>query len=340
MTTETTYFVGAGASKAFYPTLPLASEMTLEYLLDRRGLPIGFDDAIARVERYIANQRWPKEKRSIPFEQIYWDFPKNLDPLCPRENLECCLFEKLSLPDNPISNSLYFWLQESLNRGHPVLTTNYDTVIEWVVENLPAWFGFGDSSLLDYGVPGHLCLPSSSVGSRLDGKSNKILLLKLYGSISWSRCEECGKYFLARLYQRGARDAIIGRGKCPACDGTRRNAVFVPLVGQKSPNDIALQAIWKEAERVLSESRQIVFAGFSLNPDDQSIKVLLRRAYSAGHTSKVTVVLNGSHPQIIERYAKIYGDHVESYELGWVQYLREHTAGHPIPTENSIPEVA
>src|ERR1700737_3415882 len=46
MTIETTYFVGAGASKAFYPELPLANEMTLKYLLDRRGSPMGFDQAI------------------------------------------------------------------------------------------------------------------------------------------------------------------------------------------------------------------------------------------------------------------------------------------------------
>ncbi len=330
MTIETTYFVGAGASKAFYASLPLAGEITSEYLLDRRGLPIGFDDAIARVERYITEQRWPKEKRLIPFEQIYLEFPENLKPLFPRENLEICLFRKLRIEGNVRASGLDSWLEGSLSSGHPILTTNYDTVIEWDVENFVfAPVGYGDSGIIDYGVADHLCLPLPSGGPRLDGKSNRLLLLKLYGSTGWSRCENCAKFLLETIYERGAEDAIIGRGKCPVCDGTRRNAVFVPLVGQKIPNDAALQAIWKKAAQVLSESGKIVFAGFSLNPDDQSIRELLRRALSAGHTSKATVVLNGSHPEIIERYGEIYGDRVESYESGWVQYLREHTAGRP-----------
>ncbi len=301
MTIETAYFLGAGAAKAFYPTLPLASEMTLGYLLDRRGLPEGFDQAITQVEQYITDQRWPKQNRLTPFEQIYLEFPENLKPLYPRENLELCLFRKLrieGMPRGPVS-----WLKECLNSGHPI-DFSFGPV------------GYGDSGILDYGVPDNLCLPLQSAGPRLDGKSNKLLLLKLYGSMSWSRCEVCGKYLLERIYERGAEDAIMGRGKCPGCEGTRRNAVFVPLVGQKIPNDTALRAIWKKAEQVLSESHKIVFAGFSLNPDDKGIRELLRRAFSAAHTSKVTVVLNRSHPEIIERYREIYGDRVESYESG------------------------
>jgi len=330
MTIETSYFLGAGASKAFYRTLPLASEMTLEYLLDLRGLPIGFDQAIARVEQYMVNQCWHKEKRLNTFEEIYSEFPENLDPLCPRENLECCLFEKLRLPDHIGARGLDAWVDECLERGHPILTTNYDTTVEWEIENHPGWLGSGDSGLLNYGIPEHLCLPLPSVGCRLDGRSNKLLLLKLYGSIGWSRCRECGKYHLARIYQRGARDAVIGRGKCLGCGGTSRSAVFVPLaVGEKDPNDMALKAIWEEAEQVLRGSRKIVFAGFSLNPSDQKIRELLERASSAGQTFNVTVVLDGNHPEILARYREVYGERVELYRLGWVKYLQERSTGHP-----------
>jgi hypothetical protein len=326
MSIETTYFIGAGASKAFYPTLPLASEMTLKYLLDRRGSPIGFDLAIENVQRYIANQNWPYEKRLIPFEQIYLEFPTKLEPFYPRENLELCLFRKLSTVET--SGSLGSWPKDCLNSNHPILTTNYDTVIEWDVENFHFGpVGYGDSGIVDYGVPDHLCLPLPSAGPRLDGKSNKLLLLKLYGSKSWSRCEGCGKYLLERIYERGAEDAIMGRGKCNGCGGSRRNAVFVPLAGEKIPNDIALKAIWERAEQVLSQSRQIVFAGFSLNPDDQSIQELLKRAFSASKISKVIVVLKKHHPEIIDRYRQIYGDRVSSFNLGWVRYLQEAGGG-------------
>src|SRR5260370_10950221 len=298
--------------------------MTLDYLLNRRGLPIGFDQAIEQVEQYMADQHSPKQKRLTPFEQIYLEFPENLKPLYPRENLELCLFRKLRVEG--ISRGLVSWLKDCLNSGHPILTTNYDTVIEWDVENFSFGpVGYGDSGIVDYGVPGNLCLPLQSAGPRLDGKSNKLLLLKLYGSMSWSRCEVCGKYLLERIYERGAEDAIMGRGKCPGCEGTRRNAVFVPLVGAKTANDIALKAIWERAEQVLTQSREIIFAVFSLNPAHHTIRELLSRAFSAGKTSKVIVILNRSHPQIIARYREIYGDRVEAYESGWAQYLHAHT---------------
>jgi len=92
---------------------------------------------------------------------------------------------------------------------------------------------------------------------------------------------------------------------------------------QKSPNDDALRTIWAKAEQVLSQSLHIVFAGFSLHPDDRSIRELLRRAYSAGQTRKVTVVLRHSDPEILERYKAVYGDLVESYNSGWRKYLQE-----------------
>src|SRR5260370_32229037 len=140
--------------------------------------------------------------------------------------------------------------------------------------------------------------------------------------MSGCRCESCRKYLLETIYERGAEDAIIEKGKCTGCAGTRRSAVFVPLVGQKSANDTALRAIWKKAEEVLNESQQIVFAGFSLNPDDLTVRELLEPAFSAGHTSRITVVLNGNLPATSARYSRIYSDRVELYESVWVRDVR------------------
>jgi len=322
MDINTTYFLGAGASKALYPSLPLASELTLEFLLNRRGLPVGFDEAIEQVERYISTQRWPRRKRSIPFEQIYSDFPANLPPFWPRENLEICLFRKLRIEGTgAVPHS---WLKANAYAGNPILTTNYDTVIEWDVENLSiAPVGFGDSGIVDYGIPDELFEPLRSGGPRMDGRPERLLLLKLYGSLGWSQCESCGKYCLERIYEAEGANAIMGRGKCGACNATQRNAVFVPLVGDKKPTNLGLRAIWDRAEHVLSESSQIVFAGFSLDPNDRSIGGLLRRACSSGQPQKVTVVQRALNPAILERYKSIYGDRVVPYDSGWAQYLRE-----------------
>src|SRR6266478_5440273 len=105
--------------------------------------------------------------------------------------------------------------------------------------------------------------------------------------------------------------------------GNSSQCGFRPPCRTENPQRHCASGYLEKAEQVLSESRQIVFAGFSLNPDDTDIKQLLDRACSADNTSKVTIVLNGSHPEIVKRYRKIYRDRVESYESGWVQYLRE-----------------
>ncbi len=322
MAIETAYFLGAGASKAIYPSLPVANELTLKYLLNPRGS----DKAIEKVERYIASQRWPREEWLALFEQIHPKFPAKLEPLYPRENLELCLFRKLNLERDynyyPVFDS---WLTGNLDSGHPVLTTNYDTVIESGVEILSINFRAGALDLVDYGVPDGLCLPLAAAGSCLASGRNRLLLLKLYGSVSWCRCRKCGKYLLDTINDSVAEHAYMGRGTCrdSDCGGRRHNAVFVPLADQKSPNDDALRTIWAKAEQVLSQSRHIVFAGFSLHPNDVSIGELLRRACSAGRTEKVTVVLRHSDPEILDRYRKVYGARVESYDLGWRKYLEE-----------------
>lgn len=322
MSIETAYFLGAGASKALYPTLPVANELTLEYLLNPRGS----DKAVERVERYIASESWSREERFIPFEQIYPKFPGKLAPLFPRENLELCLFRKLKFENYydymPVFDS---WLTGNLDSGYPVLTTNYDTVIESGVQILSVNFNAGELDLVDYGVPDDLCLRLPAAGSCLASGRNRLLLLKLYGSVSWCHCQKCGKYLLDTINDSVAEHAYMGRGTCRGrnCGGTRHNAVFVPLAGKKTSDDLALGAIWDRTEQVLSDSRHIVFAGFSLHPNDVSIGELLKRAYSARRTEKVTVVLRHSDPEILDRYRKVYGARVESYDLGWRKYLEE-----------------
>ena len=184
--------------------------------------------------------------------------------------------------------------------------------------------GTGDPGLIDYGIPDEMCLPLPSYEIAIPRRSaglKKILLLKLYGSVSWSRCQKCGKYVFDTINEVVAEAAHTGRGKCSGCGGTRHNTVLVPLAGQKSPKDEALRVIWDRAERVLRQSLHIVFAGFSLHPDDRNIMELLRRASSDGQTRRVTVVLDHNDPGILERYSKIYGDRVESYDSGWRKYL-------------------
>jgi hypothetical protein len=245
-------------------------------------------------------------------------------PFFPRENLLLCLFDRLKLQHIDDGYDAIFspWVEGALKSGHPVLTTNYDSIVEWYLAGLPT--GEEADGLVDYGVPRDRCLrlgtspPDASPGRR------RLLLLKLYGSISWSYCGSCNKYVLDSLHQNEGANTMRGKGKCSGCsEDLRRNAVFVPLVGQKNPTDAALQSIWGKADQVLSQARKIVFSGFSLNPTDQSVWALLTRACCIGKTEKVAVVMDKTNEEVVNRYKKIYGKGIEIYDSGWKQFLKE-----------------
>lgn len=201
-----------------------------------------------------------------------------------------------------------------------MITTNYDSVVEWYLAGLPT--GEEADGLVDYGVRQDLCLSLGTSPSRALPGQKALLLLKLYGSISWSHCGSCLKYLLETLHQNEGVNTMRAKGKCSGCgEDLRRNAVFVPLVGQKNPRDAALESIWAKAEQVLKQARRIVFSGFSLNPDDRCVWDLLTRSCYLGKTEKITVVLDKSNEEIVNRYRAIYGERVEFYNSGWKQFL-------------------
>jgi hypothetical protein len=97
------------------------------------------------------------------------------------------------------------------------------------------------------------------------------------------------------------------------------------IIRSGNPIDAALQSIRAKAERVLGQTRRIVFAGFSLNPDDQSVWDLLTRSCCLGKTEKVTVVSDRNTEEIVDRYRKIYGKSAEFRDSGWKQFLEDET---------------
>jgi hypothetical protein len=344
------YFLGAGASRAFH-TFPLASELTLEYLLNQSN----YDDnaprlAMKQLNAFLRSQADSAPIKSISFEKALGTFRIGDHPYYPYENAVICLARRLSLENRTLSVSiLEDWLQDVRTRGDSVLTTNYDTVIEDVLAHL----GTGEHAVgvmdavdrdalhwLDYGVSSKFSYIPSDWRRWQTKPERSVLCLKLHGSISWLFCESCRKYILDTMLQYATENAITKHGDCPACKRrTERRPVLIPPVEEKQYGDAAIQSIWRRARKVLRSSEEVIFAGFSLNPVDGGIRSLLSEAFKASTTRKITIV-DPKATELAPRYSEIYrGIQVDVINVSWKDYLQATFDGvRMISTPNLSPE--
>jgi hypothetical protein len=87
------YFLGAGASKAFYPSVSIASQLTLEHLLQ----PEHYDDrvgpriAIPALSEFIARHSDIAAMRKEPLEKVLGNLRDFGEPYWPYINCVVCL---------------------------------------------------------------------------------------------------------------------------------------------------------------------------------------------------------------------------------------------------------
>ena len=325
---ERVYFLGAGASKAIYPGLPLAKDLTLRSLSE-------YDDANYRESAYTSLQKVCgllggslASMASAPIEEVLSQAQLSGPD---RTSIVQCILYRLSLVGRGACPLLQAWLTQVRSKGHAIVTTNYDTVCE---RNLRR---FRDPSLvvrdglewLDYGISDDLCVKKQN-GPTLWRKceSDKcLLLLKLHGAAGWSRClnASCGRYMLNPVAAFAAAHAIEEPywhwAACPDCKGDPW-PVLVPPVKNKQYDDQALQQVWNRAEQVLRSAREIVFAGYSLPPADNMVRSMLRNSLDSGSPQKVFVI-DQRGTTVAEQFMEIYGDLVCGGGSDWRAYLQE-----------------
>ena len=312
------YFLGAGASKAFYPKLPLAGELTLRSLLDSANY-LEPPPAINFLARFIRQVNVANVTLDTPIESVLDSLHRHDEPHhYPYENLFVCLVRRLNHGD-AVDHTLANWLAAVSDRGDAILTANYDSVLEWNFANSNDILSLRCNYKV---VRNKLAACEQRLGEYPNAPKRFLVLLKLHGSVSWSFCSACGHYDLHETHLYGAEEAITGVGACRNCGKKGfREPVFVLPALQKDYSESCVAEIWSNAELLLREAREIIFAGFSLNPNDQRIRALLSKCHKVAKTQHVRII-DPFVTTIINRYKKIYSDAVDApSQMDWRQYL-------------------
>jgi Histidine kinase-, DNA gyrase B-, and HSP90-like ATPase len=137
------FFLGAGASKAICPSLPLASELTVASLLDRSTYEHDADPsaAIAEIQKALNSGALPKGLLAQPLEDVLDELPERESPFA-REHLLICVMERLSFST---SDTLHFGSPEAFGRpgraperevrGRELIRWSHEVSIRNLVEN-------------------------------------------------------------------------------------------------------------------------------------------------------------------------------------------------------------
>ncbi len=319
---ERVYFLGAGASKTIYPDLPLAKDLTLRSLVEY-GNAHNEERAYEPLRQLRLLLEGPfRGMDTSPIEEVLGK-AELAGP--DRTSIVQCILYRLSLEKGGYPPLLRTWLIQVRSKGHAIVTTNYDTVCERNLEQDGAGSVLrAGLKLLDYGISDDLCVQNGPTLWRECQSDKCLLLLKLHGSVSWSRClnASCGRYMLSpvALFQapEAMDDPYVHWAACPDCGG-EPGYVLVPPVKNKQYDDKALGQIWTRAKQVLRSAREIVFAGYSLPPSDEMVREMLCDARDSQKNQKVIVV--NKNASAAQQFKGIYDDLVCEGGSDWCRYL-------------------
>lgn len=316
------YFLGAGSSKALCPDswpykgLPLASELTIEHLLDLSNYSSANPELMMAIE-VLKNRIAPQHfKKSV--EEV---IPEIISDATLYQALRICLVSRLWIADVWGTAEMSNWLDDVSSCKDALITTNYDTLLERGIHRRKGVYKPGlarhEMGLVGYGVPANLLAAGyEQVAHNIS--SEAILLLKLHGSISWSYCENCKKAELDPAYMSRASDALSGSG-CTKCGFIASPILVGPA--RKLYDHLIIENIFATAQTVLKQAHEITFAGFSLNDGDEKIRELLAESHKAANTKSI-VIVDPSAQELVPKYQAIYGDVVKAHsERNWKQYL-------------------
>jgi hypothetical protein len=286
--------VGSGFSKALFNEMPTVSELStcFESVEDLVGEPYRefLHDPELLLSYLGLGQPWNEPEEGLRNQALFVALQRVL-----AEHIAKCEARAFARPIVGWAVPLLEWL----HRGRvPVISLNYDTVIERLIRNCmkqaPREERPREYDLYD--------LPLSVLQLRVAGtlggsEVETFQLIKLHGSINWFYSGADGfpgEQVYYRPVDSDSPDAD-GWGRLKEDEAEVRRLcrdkvpLIIPPVAEKSRfyANRTVRALWASARRALAEAEEVLCVGYSLPDSDLTMKLFLR---AFAHPKKVLIV--------------------------------------------------
>ncbi|HEU5180122.1 MAG TPA: hypothetical protein VFW45_04985 [Candidatus Polarisedimenticolia bacterium] len=316
---KTVYFLGAGASRADFPDIPLMDNLLHEIVRTRPVSALLMDFLEGVFGPGILDA--PPDPERIPrIDDLFTLIDASLSGRGPspagisreklievRRHLTASIGLVVARAVGAGLGRTAIRFAKALPEASTLISTNYDIVMDSaLLERRPRNVNYGVAvreavQRLDGQRRGRFeemhhfrALPDSEAIVRTGG----IPLLKLNGSLNWLYCPRCDELDITLSQSTGAvlilDEPELGRCSQERCTSPYETVLVGPSLEQRYENRF-LAATWVRAERSLREAASLVIVGYSLPEADYLVRAMFARTF--GHRSdKVTVVTITRNP--------------------------------------------
>jgi len=333
---QTVYFLGAGASRADFPEIPLMDELLdeilrngsapgvlLEFLSDLFGAKCldpatdpsirpRMDDVFTVIDTSLSGRSPAAGRRSR--EEL----------MEVRRHLIASIGRSIARTTGAGWGRVATQFARALpDRGSCIISTNYDVVMDnALLERKPGNVNYGvpirEAVYRSEGLPEgrfdeiHHFKPLRESQSII--RAGNIPLLKLNGSLNWLYCPRCEELDVTLQQGRGELSILdeleLGRCSSEGCTSPYQTLLVGPSLEQRYEHRV-LSDVWRRAERALEKAARLVIIGYSLPDADYLVRAMLARTF-AHRSEDVTVVTRVrstlDQPLVERRFRRLFVD--------------------------------
>ena len=351
---QSTYFLGAGATRADYPSIPLMDELLHEIIqtcttedLLKTFLSEIFDPGCVLPDA--------KAQERPRIDDVFTLIDASLSGRAPSPGAKSR--EHLIDARRHLIASIGRVIAKTIGEGHgriarkfakaipesgtTLISTNYDIVMDnALLERSP--------KNVSYGVPVREAVHRRGdlIAGRFDEmhhyrpipESQEIIrrggipLLKLNGSLNWLYCPRCDELDITLQQGKGALTLLdepkLGRCCRDGCTSPYESVLVGPSLEQRYEHRV-LRDTWIKAEKALQSSGRLVIVGYSLPDADYLIRAMLARTF-ARRSHLVTVVTMPKSPldqHLLEQRFRRLFPHCSFVADGFARFVEELTGG-------------
>ena len=291
------FVLGAGFSKAISPSMPLMYELSECVSPNNKQYFVNdFEQRLTYLSQFFP---WKSEKE---YHKDLSDFLDLTDKI------------KVSLQkvQNEVLQNLHApWMLDLVESWHneksTIITFNYDTIIEQVLEK-------NFATEMDYCYPIPLSNPAGRNTSTIAGTpKDTFKLFKLHGSLNWYYSGN-SSYFGETIYldysiesktpydqKRLVQNNLVDKVPLIVPPTTEKNSFF---------SNETIRSLWQLARIELSKAKRIYFFGYSLPQTDLMVQFMFN---SSIDYSKCRIIVVNTDTTVLEKYRKLLHTNVNVF---------------------------